>query len=230
MKKMILFICLSLFFVLVSCTTDADDESDYFDAAKVCPASGRGTFTDERDGQVYKYTTIGNRVWMAENLKYDAEYSVCLESYRESSVKVYQNFCEDFGRFYTLQKNGSYLEKIDESLVKSVCPEGWRVPSLDEWVNMVESIGSMKSEQTSKRLKDSESWLFVETGTNDCGFSVLSAGAYTGDAYGLAYFGSDAIFWTSTVDSLGQIKTIKISNDVLVFNNLPKMSIRCVKD
>lgn len=229
MKK-ILFICLSLFFVLVSCTTDADDENDNFDAAKVCPASGRGTFTDERDGQVYKYTTIGNRVWMAENLKYDAEYSVCLESYRESSVKVYQNFCEDFGRFYTLQKNGGYLEKIDESLMTSICPDGWRIPSIDEWTEMIESIGSMNLELTSKRLRDSEYWIFGGAGTDDCAFSVHPAGAYTGDVHGLSYFGFDAIFWTSTVDSLGQIKTIKISNDVIIFNNLPKMSIRCVKD
>ena len=216
--------------IVSSCTTDAEDESDSFDAAKVCPESGRGTFTDDRDGQVYKYTTIGNQVWMAENLKYDAEYSVCLESYRESSVKVYQNFCEDFGRFYTLQKKGSYLEKIDESFATSVCPEGWRIPSIDEWTEMIESIGSMNSELTSRRLRDSEYWTFGGAGTDDCAFSVHPAGAYTGDVRGLSYFGFDAIFWTSTVDSLGQIKTIKISNDILVFNNLPKMSIRCVKD
>ena len=53
---------------------------------------------------------------------------------------------------------------------------------------------------------------------------------YIEKKYGIGYFGYDAIFWTSTVDSLGEIKTIKIANDVVVFNNLPKMSIRCVKD
>jgi hypothetical protein len=60
---------------------------DTFDAAVVCPADGmnaygepnRGTFTDARDGQVYKYTTIGNQVWMSENLKFNAPYSVCYD-------------------------------------------------------------------------------------------------------------------------------------------------------
>ena len=36
------------------------DSSSNFDAGAVCPESGRGTFVDERDGQEYKYTTIGN--------------------------------------------------------------------------------------------------------------------------------------------------------------------------
>ena len=70
----------SFIFSLALSACSFDDESEDvepWDASKVCPENGmnsygipnRGSFVDERDGQVYNYTTIGNQVWMAENLR-----------------------------------------------------------------------------------------------------------------------------------------------------------------
>ena len=44
----------------ISCEKEEDLKSD----------NTSQTFTDSRDGNVYKYIKIGNQVWMAENLKY----------------------------------------------------------------------------------------------------------------------------------------------------------------
>ena len=68
MKKL-LFLVLIEMCLMTSCT----DSSSGFDADEVCPAIGknyryggpnRGKFVDERDGQVYKYITIGDKIWM----------------------------------------------------------------------------------------------------------------------------------------------------------------------
>ena len=87
MNKMVKMALLALitFSTLFSACLFEDDE-DEWDAAKVCPEAGtnaygdpnRGTFVDERDGRVYKYTTIGDQVWMAENLKFELPYPYSL--------------------------------------------------------------------------------------------------------------------------------------------------------
>ena len=55
---------MALFALLLTACSDNSSSADEepFNASVVCPENLRGTFTDPRDGQVYKYTTIGNRV------------------------------------------------------------------------------------------------------------------------------------------------------------------------
>jgi uncharacterized protein (TIGR02145 family) len=40
-----------------------------------------GTFTDGRDGEIYKKVQIGEQIWMVENLNYAAENSKCFVGY-----------------------------------------------------------------------------------------------------------------------------------------------------
>ena len=233
-QKLVSFIYLALFAVLFSsCTEDSssapEEPVDTFDASVVCPADGvngygepnRGTFTDARDGQVYKYTTIGDQVWMAENLKFDAPYSLCYDEI--------EGFCDTFGRFYSLHVNGDFLNAFDQELLDTICPAGWHVPSADEWNILSNNMGG--GGKAVSRLSSSENFgESYEVGSDDCGFNSLPAGSWlkNGDL-SIEYVGS--LYWTSTAMSIKSSYCSRLSISGIGFSiNDPKMSLRCVKN
>ena len=178
-------------FALCACATDADGD-DGFDAGTVCPADGtngygmpnRGTFVDERDGQAYKYTTIGNQVWMAQNLNYKTYYSMLHE-------KEYKD-CAECGRWYNLEINLPNREVMD-----SVCPAGWKVPTIEDWNILFTTIGNVS---TALRVLLSESWGFVQS-TNACGFNGIEAGAIRKNKDEFVFLNGSAGWCTQTVIS-----------------------------
>ena len=227
MKKPFKFIFFAVLLVgfFSSCTEDSSSASeepvDTFDASVVCPENLRGTFTDTRDGQVYKYTTIGNQVWMAENLKFNAPYSLCYG-------KI-DGFCDTFGRFYSLHEKGEDLGLFDQELLDTICPAGWRVPTMDEWQILYDNMGG--EGKAGRRLMSSLEFSEpFEPGTDDCGFNSLPAGSWfvNGTLSG-EYFCSR--YWTSTSRTLTSSYMCGFNARGFGFDNdSPKMTIRCVKN
>ena len=222
MKKTIAFLLLLQTAFLLSCTTDADDE---WDASKVCPVSKRGTFVDARDGRVYKYTTIGDQVWMAENLNYDVE--------RLSSCLYEEDNCARRGRHY------EYASVMNGGL----CPSGWHVPTLDEWKVLIDNVDGEK--EGAVHLKSTVEWLPLNpgeesNGLDECGFAALPVPRKAGTHYGY-----DANFMTSTdkCDSDGcdnysryfyfarmESNSRSITIGFIVAQGSERLTIRCVKD
>ena len=80
------------------------------------------TITDSRDGQTYQAIQMGDAWWMAENLRYDAgEGSFC---YEDNDTR-----CQIYGKLYTWDA------------AMRACPAGWHLPSMQEFVTMVNVIG-----------------------------------------------------------------------------------------
>ncbi|WP_294113057.1 FISUMP domain-containing protein [uncultured Fibrobacter sp.] len=227
MKKKLLLLCPFLLMALNACTTEADDE---WSASEVCPETGinsygepnRGTFVDARDGQIYKYTTIGNQVWMAENLRYNVAYSSCYEDLEENCLK--------YGRLYSFNVNGDSKGLIDENFISLVCPDGWKVPSVDDFRVLIDNLGEGSERKTATRLKSENGWEFSEhgSGTDNCGFSAYPyGGVHYGEYAGMGVY---AGFLSSTPSDDDFVEGMGVYSIVILDVSVAsKESIRCVK-
>ena len=113
---------------------------------------------DSRDGKEYKTAEIGNQVWIAENLNYDAEGSKC---YGNKPAN-----CAKYGRLY------------EWKTAMTACPAGWHLPTDDEWTTLTDYVGGKP--MAAKKLKTTKGW-YNGNGTDEYGFSALPGGFGIGD-------------------------------------------------
>ncbi|MGP8322612.1 MAG: FISUMP domain-containing protein [Methanosarcinaceae archaeon] len=149
-----------------------------------------GQFTDSRDGQIYQTIQIGEQIWMAENLNYDAENGSCVYGNNPSNADIY-------GRLYTWEA------------AMQVCPPSWHLPSDNEWKELEMYLGMSKSEadaiysrgtDQAPKFKSTEGWLSIwpaVPATNESGFSAIPGGKRDRNNIYQAR-GENAYFWTST--------------------------------
>lgn len=105
----------------------------------------KGSFTDDRDGKTYQTVKIGSQKWFAENLAYKTSTSKC---YLGKSAN-----CSKYGQFYTwtdaMQIAPKYATKEfkGEGIIQGVCPDGWHVPSKNDWNNLIKNIESKTNKE-----------------------------------------------------------------------------------
>jgi uncharacterized protein (TIGR02145 family) len=203
------------------------------------PEKNYGDLIDERDGQLYKTITIGDQTWMAQNLNFLYEkgtsHSFCFGDDPAN--------CEKYGRLYTwsaaLDSAGLYSE---EGLgcgggatcgyfpvLRGVCPEGWHVPSDEEFETLTSYVSS---------AGDLQALGFAEWSgaTNTSGFSAIPSALYTynygdnkADYY---YLGEVARYWSRSVGASDPYTLLIKSSQKLIKTNDPadRVSVRCIKD
>lgn len=193
------------------------------------PAQNRkNVFTDSRDNRTYRTVSIGNQVWMAENLKFKTPNSYCYED------KPFN--CAKYGRLYTWTEAMGGEDSFPIYPIQGVCPAGFHLPTQTEWRALVASVGGIVL--AGRKLKAVSGWANywpdAKLGTDDYDFSALPAGKkdengkYVGESY-------DAYFWGATgfngKDSyyLNLYFGQENINQGFVKRN-EAMSVRCVKD
>jgi uncharacterized protein (TIGR02145 family) len=172
------YICIGVLTILT--LTACEEKKKPSSEAADTPAAAEskidyGSLTDSRDGKAYKTVKIGEQVWLAENLNYEAKGSLCYDNKKEN--------CDKYGRLY------------DWNTANSICPSGWHLPTKVEWDNLVATVGG--EDVADKKLNAKSGWNENHNGTDDFSFSALPGGfGYSGgDFHSVGDFGS---WWSNS--------------------------------
>jgi len=136
------------------------------------------TFTDQRDGKVYKTVQIGDQVWLAENLAY-------------AVGGRYYNDDPEYGKKYRLLYNW-------EAAINA-CPPGWHLPSNKEWINLFPRFCRICGRLERKGLLTA----YDKAGDLDFGFAALPGGFGTirGGEEQFSSVGRCGFWWSSSDES-----------------------------
>jgi uncharacterized protein (TIGR02145 family) len=180
-------------------------------------------------GNIYPVVEIGDQIWMQQNLRVTVNPdSVPVTSY------VYGNnmeLVETHGRLYTwdVAMNFSHQE-----MAQGICPDGWHVPSDEEWKILEMYLGMTREEADLVNL-----WRGTGVGTKlgkggDSGYEALYSGRRS-DNGGYALLGWYEYIWTST--EYGDYAWRRCLDTAQTtsgrFNTFLKtfaFSVRCIKD
>ncbi|MCR9100453.1 MAG: hypothetical protein NXI25_10910 [bacterium] len=156
--------------------------------------SSTGSFTDPRDGHVYPTVTIGDQVWMAENLAYlpmvnraadgseDEEgpyyYVYGYNGTNVNEAKATPNYTS-YGVLYnwTAAMDGAISSSMNPSEVQGACPTGWHLPSDEEWTELVDYLGGYAVAGGKLKEMGNAHWIGDNsTATNETGFTARPGG------------------------------------------------------
>lgn len=193
-------------------------------------SSADGTTVTDYDGNVYSTVTIGSQVWMVENLR-TTHYAdgtaipnvddrsqngsganpsawILLDNNNTDNAYCWYNndsitYSQTYGALYTYATavNGTPHNGIHN--VQGACPDGWHVPSNEEWTKLESYIANdLHSDSIGIALKSLSGWndYLGESGNgiDYYGFSVTPAGARS-KSDGLFYSENQrANYWSSS--------------------------------
>ena len=228
------------------------------------PCLGTPTVSDI-NGNTYNTVQIGNQCWMQENLR-----ATRFPDYTEIPMDTNSAFSEEvpyryapnndesevheYGYLYNWAAvmHGAVSSDANPSGVQGICPNGWHVPSVAEWVQLVNHVSSRPlyvcggdSSYIAKALASDYGWVIFDepctTGynpitNNATGFSALPAGNNLNNIM----FGRATYLWSST-EIYDEEWSMELSNILALFGyfadtriyGLDKWlggSVRCVRD
>lgn len=169
-----------------------------------------GLIADKKNNMFYGTVKIGSQWWMSENLNETSASKFCY------SNKVVN--CTKYGGLYNWKDamNNAITEKA-----KGICPTGWHIPSVAEFQQLFDFLGTDSPRQR------------LEVG-GDTDYRMFYAGQRSiNNRY--EYVEAVTSFWTSTKASGDNAWVFSLQKDKNVYyrinlGNTYGFSVRCIKD
>jgi len=182
-------------------------------------------------GKTYHTVQIGTQCWLKENLDLGTMIPGAQEQTNNGIIEKYclnddANNCTAYGALY------QWNEAMGYSVVpgsKGICPEGWKIPTKEEYAVLNEIVSN-----NGNVLKSTGLGVGNNEGTNISGFSGLSGGTRTSAGL-FANYQSAVFFWSSSESSgsSAYFRYLAYSNYFFFSNFTNKengYSVRCIKN
>jgi uncharacterized protein (TIGR02145 family) len=217
----------------------ASEKNPVIIAFSDAPPDDTATLTDI-DLNEYKIVQIGNRWWMAEDLRTthfangeEIPDGTGIGDYRDEAEPAYWfayndsvKYVPDYGRLYT------WYAASDP---RNVCPAGWYLPTNAEWDTLETFLGGMELAGGKMKEAGTAHWMSPNEGaTNESGFNALPSGSRLYyDGFG--FLGTDAHWWSATHsdESNAWYRFTSYFTSSLMKGDPDKrfgFSVRCIKD
>jgi len=215
--------------------------------ASTTPVNAEGVGSVTCDGETYKTVKIGEQVWMAKNLNYNALGSKCGDGSSLSSANT--ETCKTYGRLYNWATAMNLPDSCNSSICSSqigakhqgVCPSGWHIPSDAEWEALSSYVESDKdcSSCDAEYLKATSGWSSDGNGNDAYGFAALPGGAgYLDGSFGTV---GDVGYWWSASEysewnssNVAYYVNMYYEREFVFYNGgngkSALFSVRCLKD
>ncbi len=151
--------------------------------------------------QVFRQVTIGDLVWMGENLNVDKfqngdpiPQAKSTEEWLEAGKKGTPAWCYLNNDPINGERYGKLYNWYAVNDPRGLAPEGWRVATEQDWKQLVNQYGGIRN--AGGALKSRSGWA-RGNGSNESGFNGLPGGMrkFNGD---FDFINHDSYWWTST--------------------------------
>jgi len=194
------------------------------------------------DGNLYKTITIGDQVWMAENLhttKYrngDLIPNIISNSEWIALTSGAYSHYDNETDLDNIATNGSLYNWFAVSDSRNIAPEGWHVATYDEWTQLANYLGGINVAGGGVKESGNRHWNSPNTGGNNrSGFTALPSGRreYTDGSF--INTGFNGFWWSNSAYNPDYSWYFQLNYDTENINaaNFHKQygfSVRCVRD